>query len=64
MAIRSSGSPFERLRQKYDDAEATCGECGYVDDDGGWRVRTSGDRVRYEHTCRICGASSVRELRL
>ncbi len=64
MALKGPGSPFERLRQKYEDAEPHCVECGFVDEEGGWRVRATGSRVRYQHTCRICGASNVRELRL
>lgn len=44
-------SPFERLRAKFDESEARCGECGYVVEDGGWRVTAAGSRVRYQFVC-------------
>ena len=64
MAVRKSRSPFERLRQKYEDAEFRCRACGYVDEDGGWRVTTTGSRVQYQQVCQTCGAMDTRELRL
>ncbi|ELZ11418.1 hypothetical protein C478_13445 [Natrinema thermotolerans DSM 11552] len=57
-------SPFERLREKFDEAERRCPECGYVDTEGGWRVTTSGGRVRYQFVCPTCDAVETRELRL
>lgn len=64
MTANRSPLPFERLRQKYENADVECRKCGYVDADGGWRVSASGSRVSYQHTCPICGASENRELRL
>ena len=57
-------SPFDRLRQKFDDSELECRQCGYLDDDGGWRVTASGSRVQYQFVCPICEAVETRELRL
>ncbi|PCR92303.1 HVO_0649 family zinc finger protein [Natrinema ejinorense] len=57
-------SPFERLREKFDDSELRCPACGYVDTDGGWRVTASGSRVRYQFVCPTCDAVETRELRL
>lgn len=64
MSAQQSRFPFDRLRQKFDDTELRCRQCGYVDSDGGWRVRTSGDRVSYQHVCPSCNAIETRELRL
>ncbi|MFC6716736.1 HVO_0649 family zinc finger protein [Natrialbaceae archaeon GCM10025810] len=64
MAVEKARSPFDRLRQKYDESELRCPQCGYVDDDGGWRVTTSGSRVRYQFVCPTCDAVETRELRL
>lgn len=57
-------SPFERLREKFDESELRCRSCGYVDTEGGWRVTTSGGRVRYQFVCPTCDAVETRELRL
>lgn len=57
-------SPFERLRQKFDDSELECRDCGYLDVEGGWRVTTTGSRVQYQFVCPACGAVETRELRL
>lgn len=57
-------SPFERLRAKFDDSELECRQCGYLDDDGGWRVRTTGSRVQYQFVCPSCEAVENREVRL
>ncbi|MFC4543912.1 HVO_0649 family zinc finger protein [Halosolutus amylolyticus] len=57
-------SPFERLRAKFDESEARCGECGYVVEDGGWRVTAAGSRVRYQFVCPTCNAVETRVMRL
>ncbi|WP_049922636.1 HVO_0649 family zinc finger protein [Halopiger djelfimassiliensis] len=57
-------SPFERLRAKFDDSELECRQCGYLADEGGWRVTTSGSRVQYQFVCPACGAVETREMRL
>lgn len=64
MTAQKSGSPFDRLRRKFDEAELRCRQCGYIDREGSWRVTTSGDRVTYQHICPICDAMDTRELRL
>lgn len=67
MAIRdgkNGSSPFDRLREKFDADELRCRDCGYVDEDGSWRVSTTGARVTYQHICPKCDALSTRELRL
>ncbi|WP_255170461.1 HVO_0649 family zinc finger protein [Natrononativus amylolyticus] len=64
MSVQRSRSPFERLRQKFDDGDRRCRECGYVDADGGWRVTAAGSEVRYQRMCPTCDAVEVREMRL
>ncbi|RQG98557.1 HVO_0649 family zinc finger protein [Natrarchaeobius oligotrophus] len=57
-------SPFEQLREKFDSSELECRRCGFRDSDSGWRVTTSGSRVRYQFVCSSCHAVETRELRL
>ncbi|RKD93436.1 HVO_0649 family zinc finger protein [Halopiger aswanensis] len=57
-------SPFERLREKFDKSELQCRQCGYLDEDGGWQVTTSGNRVNYRFVCPTCGAIETKEMRL
>ncbi|RQG88899.1 hypothetical protein EA462_10915 [Natrarchaeobius halalkaliphilus] len=57
-------SPFERLREKFEETELACRQCGYHDTDGGWRVTTSGSRVQYQFVCSSCSAVDTREMRL
>ena len=57
-------SPFEQLREKFDESELRCPSCGYTDTDGSWRVTTTGQRVRYQFICPVCEAVETRELRL
>jgi transposase len=65
MASSNGGStPFERLRDRYDETSRTCPKCGYEDEEGSWRVETTGDRVFYRHLCPSCGARSTRTLRV
>lgn len=56
-------SPFERLREKFDDSELECRHCGYRDDSG-WNVSTSGSRVQYRFVCSSCDGVETREMRL
>jgi predicted RNA-binding Zn-ribbon protein involved in translation (DUF1610 family) len=61
---RGSGTtPLDRLKTQYD-REIRCRECGFVDDDGEWQARTTGDRVDYRHICPSCGAVETRRLEL
>ena len=57
-------SPFERLREKFDESELECRHCGSRDEEGGWRVTTTGSRVQYQHVCPSCGAIDTKEMRL
>lgn len=57
-------SPFERLRTKFDETELQCRQCGAQGDDSGWRVTTSGGRVRYQFVCPTCDAIETKEMRL
>ena len=61
---RGSGTtPLDRLKAQYD-RDLRCRECGYLDEDGAWQARTSGDRVSYRHVCPSCGTIEKRTLRL
>lgn len=64
MSIKRARSPFDRLRQKFEDTDRRCRECGYVDDDGGWRVTAAGSRVRYQRVCPTCHAVDTRDVHL
>lgn len=64
MSLQRGASPFDRLRRTLEDGEIRCRACGYVDSEGNWRVRAVGSRVRYQFTCRTCGAVDTREIRL
>lgn len=57
-------SPFERLRAKFDESELECRHCGCRDNEGGWRVTTTGSRVQYQFVCPTCGAVETKEMRL
>ena len=57
-------SPFERLKQKFDESDPKCPACGCSDSDAGWRVRTTGSRVTYQYVCPTCDAIETREMRL
>ncbi|UPV98793.1 hypothetical protein M0R88_09635 [Halorussus gelatinilyticus] len=49
-------TPFDRMASHMDREDLDCPECGHEDEDGRWRVQTSGGRVRYTHVCPSCGA--------
>ncbi|SFR36944.1 HVO_0649 family zinc finger protein [Halogeometricum limi] len=57
MAVKGSlgGTPFDRLRERYDRTQMRCKECGFHDTEGGWTAATTGSKVTYEHTCPSCG---------
>lgn len=57
-------SPFEQLRDRFNETDLECSACGYIDDDGNWRVSTSGSRVQYQFICPTCDAIETREMRL
>lgn len=61
MSIRS---PFDRLRQKFDESDLRCRACGYLDTEGGWRVTATGSRVQYQFVCPKCDDIEVKEVRL
>lgn len=61
---REGTTPFGKLRTHYDQVDLTCPECGYDDDDGSWKAKTTGDRVQYRHICPSCGARRSRTLRM
>ncbi len=64
MTVQKGRSPFDRLKQKFDQSDLRCRACGYVDVEGGWRVTTTGSRVRYQHVCPKCNAIETKEVRL
>lgn len=55
-------SPFETLKQVFDESALRCGACGYFDEDGEWEATTDGSAVRYEHVCPSCGAQNLRTI--
>ncbi|SIR72233.1 HVO_0649 family zinc finger protein [Natronorubrum thiooxidans] len=62
--MSSSRSPFERLRDRFNETDLECSACGYIDDDGSWRVSAAGSRVQYQFICPTCDAIETREMRL
>ena len=54
-------TPLDRLKAQYD-RDLRCRDCGFVDSDGGWQARTTGDRISYRHLCPSCGAVETRTL--
>ncbi|GAA0227162.1 HVO_0649 family zinc finger protein [Haladaptatus pallidirubidus] len=63
MAAKQSRSPFVRLRKHYEKTERRCTKCGFVDDDGKWRVTARGGEVHFQHICPRCDAIDTRVLR-
>jgi uncharacterized C2H2 Zn-finger protein len=63
MATREARSPFDRLRKHYEDTTLRCPKCGYVDDEGEWRVTARGGQVHYQHVCPRCDAIDTRVLK-
>ncbi|APW96536.1 hypothetical protein CHINAEXTREME_01575 [Halobiforma lacisalsi AJ5] len=57
-------SPFDRLRQKFEESTVECGHCGYRDTEAGWRVTATGSRVQYQFVCPSCDGVETREMRL
>jgi rubredoxin len=50
------GTPFERIRERYENTEKQCPECGYVGEGDNWTSQTDGRRIVYHYTCPVCGA--------
>lgn len=57
-------SAFERLRARLDERSRACEECGFVDEEGGWKAATSGATVEYRWECPSCGTGRVHRYRL
>ncbi|MFC6889913.1 HVO_0649 family zinc finger protein [Halorubrum trueperi] len=57
-------SAFDRLRARLDGRSRACEECGFVDEEGGWKAVTSGATVEYRRECPSCGTDHVRRYRL
>ena len=55
-------TPFDRVRPAITDDR--CRDCGHVDERADWNVRVAGREVRYERTCRSCGATNRRALHI
>lgn len=49
-------SPFERLKNHFDESDLNCPDCGYFDEEGAWESRTDGTVVVYSHECPSCGS--------
>jgi len=51
-------NPIERLRERYENSETKCPECGFVDDsEDNWLSHTDGGRIVYHHVCPSCDAA-------
>ncbi|AFZ72306.1 HVO_0649 family zinc finger protein [Natronobacterium gregoryi] len=57
-------SPFARLREKFEEPDLECRQCGYLASNSEWHVETTGGRVQYQFVCPVCEAAEVREVRL
>lgn len=62
MAPRPTRSPFETLKQVFDESALECEGCGYYDEEGAWDATTDGSAVHYEHVCPSCGMRNVRTI--
>jgi RNA polymerase subunit RPABC4/transcription elongation factor Spt4 len=58
------GSPFSRLRARYESTDKKCPACGHVDETGNWTSHAEGARVVYHHVCPSCGADREHVLEL
>ncbi|WP_458188007.1 HVO_0649 family zinc finger protein [Haladaptatus sp. NG-WS-4] len=63
MAVNSSRSPFVKLRKHYEETARRCRKCGFVDEEGEWRVTARGGSIHYQHICPRCDAIDTRVLR-
>ncbi|ELZ86559.1 hypothetical protein C453_05459 [Haloferax elongans ATCC BAA-1513] len=61
---RRGTTALDRLRDHYTDADRECSKCGFVDEDGEWSAKTTGNRIDYRRVCPSCGAIEVRTLKL
>ncbi|MFC7081452.1 HVO_0649 family zinc finger protein [Halorussus caseinilyticus] len=57
-------TPFDRMASHMEHEDLVCSECGYDDEDGSWRARTTGGQVLYTHVCPSCGAIRKRTYHL
>lgn len=56
-------SPFERLKNLYDETDLKCPDCGYFDEGGEWTAETNGGTIRYSHKCPSCENTQIRTLK-
>lgn len=57
-------TPLEQYRNGLNEREHTCVECGYEDDDGGWRAVTNGGSIYYQRVCPQCESEQTRQFTL
>ncbi|MFC6907028.1 HVO_0649 family zinc finger protein [Halalkalicoccus tibetensis] len=50
-------SPFERVRDRYENSEKKCPDCGYIGEDGEWKSETDGRVIVYQYRCSSCNAT-------
>lgn len=62
MTSDSHRSAFEKLKQKFDEDDLKCEECGHLDEEGEWETSMDGSTIRYEHECPSCGATMTRTI--
>lgn len=64
MPVEMFRSPFDKLRQKFNETDLRCDECGYVNPKGSWQAVAAGSHVHYQRVCLSCGVIETRVVQL
>lgn len=53
---KGSRSIFDRIRDRYENTEKQCPECGHVGHGENWTSETDGRQIVYHYVCPVCEA--------
>lgn len=53
----SGVTTLARVRDRYEQTDKKCPDCGYVDEAGNWESETDGRRIVYRYVCPSCGSA-------